>query len=71
MIFKVKRELIARRRIKEEMTVYLPYFHKYCTLLDICRKTVIQGNKFIYLSSESCVFLSQDLQLPSVINLQS
>ena len=37
MIFRVKRELIARRRTKKEPAIYVTYFCKYCALLDICR----------------------------------
>ena len=60
MTFRVKRDLIARKRIKKELTKYITYFYRYCALLDICKQILIQGNKFIYLSFHSCVFLSQD-----------
>ena len=32
-----ERELITRRRMKKEPTIYIIYFCKYCALLDICR----------------------------------
>ena len=48
MIFSVKRELVARRRMKKQPTIYVTYFYKYCALLDICRWILVQGNK-IYL----------------------
>ena len=34
MIFRMKRELIERRRMKKETTTSVTYFHKYCALLD-------------------------------------
>ena len=37
VVFSVKRELIARRRMKKEPTIYVTYFYKYCAPLDICR----------------------------------
>ena len=49
MIFRVKRELIARRRMKKEPTIHVTYFYKHSALLDICRQILTQGNKFIYL----------------------
>ena len=48
MIFRVKRELIARRRMKKEPTIHVTYFYKHSALLDICRQILTQGNKFIY-----------------------
>ena len=57
--------------MKKEPTIYVTYSYKYCALFDICRQILIQGNKFIYLSFRSCVFLSQDCQLTKVMNLQS
>ena len=30
-------ELIARRRLKKETTIYVTYSFKYCALIDICR----------------------------------
>ena len=32
-----ERELIARRRMEKELTIYITYFYKYCALLDISR----------------------------------
>ena len=37
MIFRVKTELIARKCMKKEPTMYATYFNKYSALLDICR----------------------------------
>ena len=39
MIFRVKREVVARRRMKKQPTIYVTYFYKYCALLDIVDKS--------------------------------
>ena len=45
MIFRVKRERIARRCMKKEPTIYVTCFHKYCALLGEMTKAIKENKE--------------------------